>query len=227
MKTIGVLIADEYEYAPFCDFAMRHGAVQSRENGFRITEFDLFGNKIIAIESGIGKVNAATSALKLILERKIDELYNIGFSGAVHGLRRGTVIAAAAYQECDFDLTPLGYPLGEKPGQNFIYHSDPSMLEAAEKIGLPACKIGTGDMFLTSSEKKKEFYELFGVYAFDMESAAIGSVCERYNIPFLSIRKISDDAEDSAVDDYKAMNESMETGLTDTLAALLKERYDG
>jgi len=227
MKTIGILIADEYEYAPFCAFADRYGAVKSRENGFNLIEFELFGNKMIAIESGIGKVNAATSALKMISEKKIDELYNIGFSGAVHGLRRGTVIAATAYQECDFDLTPLGYPLGEKPGQNFVYHSDPAMLEAAEKIGLLTCKIGTGDMFLTSQSKKKEFYELFGVCSFDMESAAIGSVCERYGIPFLSIRKISDDAEDSAVEDYKTMNESLETGLTDTLVALLKERYDG
>lgn len=227
MKTIGVLIADEYEYAPFCAFADRHGAVHGKENGFRLVEFELFGNRMIGIESGIGKVNAATAALKLIEEKQIDELYNIGFSGAVHGLRRGKTIAANAYQECDFDLTALGHAPGEKPGQNFIYHADDAMLKAAEAIGLFACKVGTGDFFLTSQAKKDEYYKLFGVCAFDMESAAIGSVCERYGIPFMSIRKISDDAEGSAAEDYTAMNESLETGLTDTLVALLKERYDG
>jgi len=36
MKTIGVLIADEYEYAPFCAFADRHGAVHGKENGCRL-----------------------------------------------------------------------------------------------------------------------------------------------------------------------------------------------
>ncbi len=227
MKTIGVLIADEYEYAPFCAFADKHGAVHSEENGFKLVEFELFGNKMIAVETGIGKVNATIAAMKLVEEKKIDELYNIGFSGAIRGLRRGKTIAASEYQECDFDLTALGRAPGEKPGQNFIYHADEAMLKAAEAIGLYVCKVGTGDFFLTSQAKKDEYYDLFGVCAFDMESAAIGSVCERYAVPFMSIRKISDDAEGSAAEDYKAMNESLEMGLTDTLTALLKYRYDG
>ena len=42
----------------------------------------------------------------------------------------------------------------------------------------------------------------------DMETAAIASVCDIADIPFASIRRISDDAGESALDSYRAMNVS-------------------
>lgn len=227
MKKIGVLIADVHEYNPFCKWATENGARTFTENGMNMLEVDVFGVKLIAMMIGIGKVNAAIATTSIILKHGVEEIYNIGFSGAVKGVRRGDLVVGTSCTECDFDLTPLGYELGVKPDQKYVYETDPELIRLCKDMGLHAGALGTGDMFLTSSKTKADFHDRFGICAFDMESGAIASVCDRYGIKSLSIRKISDDSEDTACEDYREMNKSEEMGLTDTLIALLKVRFDG
>lgn len=227
MKKIGVLIADVHEYNPFCKWATENGARTFTENGMNMLEVDVFGVKLIAMMIGIGKVNAAIATTSIILKHGVEEIYNIGFSGALKGVRRGDLVAGTSCTECDFDLTPLGYELGVKPDQKYVYETDPELIRLCKDMGLHAGALGTGDMFLTSSKTKADFHNRFGICAFDMESGAIASVCDRYGIKSLSIRKISDDSEDTACEDYREMNKSEEMGLTDTLIALLKVRFDG
>ncbi len=225
-STIAVIIADDHEYNPFCKWAVENGAYTFKENGMSMLKMNFCGRELVAMMCNTGKVNAATAATHLILKYGAVEIFNIGFSGAVKGVRRGDLVAGSKYRECDFDLTPLGYELGVKPDQNYIYETDAKLLELCAEMNLPAGALGTGDMFLTSNEKKADFHSRFGICAFDMESAAIASVCQRYNVKFLSIRKISDDSEESAKDDYRQMNNSEETSLTDTLIALLKAHFN-
>lgn len=227
MKTIAVLIADTHEYNPFCKWAEENGAESFDENGMRMLEMDFCGQKLIAMMSGTGKVNAAIAATHLILKYGAQEIYNIGFSGAVKGVRRGDLVAGSSCTECDFDLRPLGYELGVKPDQKYVYETDKELLKLCKDANLYIGALGTGDMFLTSNQTKAEFHERFGICAFDMESGAIASVCDRYGVKSLSIRKISDDSEDTASEDYRQMNKSEEMGLTDTLIALLKARFNG
>ena len=227
MKTIGVLIADQHEYNPFCKWAKENGANTFTENGMSLLEIEVFGVNLVAMMTGIGKVNAAIAAMNLILNYKVEEIYNIGFSGAVKGVRRGDLVAGTSCTECDFDLTPLGLELGVKPDQKYVYETDSELIELCKSMGIHTGALGTGDMFLTSNQKKSEFHELFGICAFDMESGAIASVCDRYGIKHLSIRKISDDCEETACEDYREMNKSEEMGLTDALTALLKVRFNG
>ena len=227
MKKIGILIADLHEYNPFCKWATENGARTFTENGMNMLEAEIFGIKLVAMMIGIGKVNAAIATTSIILRHGVEEIYNIGFSGAVKGVRRGDLVAGTSCTECDFDLTPLGYELGVKPDQKYVYETDSSLIELCKEAGIHTGALGTGDMFLTSSEKKADFYSRFGICAFDMESAAIASVCDRYGVKSLSIRKISDDSEDTACEDYREMNSSEEMGLTDTLVSLLKVRFNG
>lgn len=227
MKTIAVLIADEHEYNPFCKWATQNGAQSFTENSMRMLSMTLGSCRLIAMETGIGKVNAAMAATHVILRYSAEEIYNIGFSGAVCGVRRGDLVAGTSCTECDFDLTPLGYELGVKPDQKYVYETDPELIELCKAQNLYTGALGTGDMFLTSSEKKADFHKRFGICAFDMESGAIAGAAYRYGVKSLSIRKISDDSEDTACDDYRQMNRSEEMGLTDTLIALLTQRFNG
>ena len=138
-------------------------------------------------------------------------------------LRKGDVVAGTSYIECDFDLSAFGYPLGEKPG-NVRYHTaSDKLLEAAKSIdGVLTARLGTGDFFLADPVKKQEYKETFDIEAFDMETAAIASVCDRLETPFLSIRKISDDADDSATGSYRELNDLAEKALSEVLLALVK-----
>ena len=219
---IGIVIADEYEYLPFLKFAQTKSCVQSVRHGRACLSYSDGDKTVTAVQCGIGKVNAATAAAFLIAEGKADVMLNAGLSGAVSGLSMGDVIAAERFTECDFDLTPIGRPLGAKPDQDSVYAADPRLLAIAAALpGVQKAAVGTGDLFLTDREKKDLYRETFGIQAFDMETAAVASVCHFEGVPFLSLRKISDTADDAATENYTAMNDRQEADLTNLLAQVI------
>ncbi len=226
---VGLVIADEMEFKPFVEWS--RGQSERREDqlfGYESLSFSLQKQErklqVEAVLCGIGKVNAATAAA-FLAAKGMDIMLNIGLSGGISNVRRGDLVAGTQYLEADFDLTPLGYQLGEKPGQTFRYSADPRLLEAAKRAypGLKSGILGCGDFFLSDPGKKSLYYEAFDLSAFDMETGAIGSVCCRAGIPYLSIRKISDDAAEQSVDEYTEMNNLAESSLVDVLRDLLDQ----
>lgn len=226
-KIIGLIFADSMEYAPFERYADVMSPVKSIRHGNESLEYTINnGDKeitVIAVKCGIGKVNAASAAAYLIGEDKADIIMNAGLSGAVSKCRREDIIIGTSYIECDFDLTAIDYKLGEKPdGQRYLYQADPMLLKLALEIPhLKTGKLGTGDIFLTSKEKKELYKNAFGINAFDMETGAIAAVCDKSDVPFISIRKISDDADDAAVETYREMNDRQEMCLTEVLTGII------
>lgn len=227
IKNIGIVFADSMEYSPFLDFARKKGGKEFVLRGNDAVTFMLKNSdrelEITGVKCGIGKVNAASATSFLISDKKAEYILNAGLSGAVSGLKREDMVAAESYVECDFDLTAIGYGLGVKPdGQEYLYKSDEKLLSyALESKGILKAKTGTGDIFLTDSARKKLYSDTFGIGAFDMETAAIASVCDKCNIPMLSVRKISDDADDCSVEDYREMNDRQESCLTELLERIL------
>ncbi len=223
-KRIGIVFADEMEYKPFSEIALQHGAKEEKLCGCNSVSFDFKGNTVTATESGIGKVNAALATAALILEKKAEIILNAGLSGAISGLRRGDIVAGETFVECDFDLGAIGYELGKKPdGDISLHRANKALLEKLLRdASIKSGNFGTGDLFLTDSEKKALFKEKFEICAFDMETAAIAAVCDKCEIPFLSVRKISDDADDSSIEDYREMNDRAEAHLSEILLKFLE-----
>ncbi len=227
-KVIGIVIADEMEFKPFTEYAQKHfpcqaGMRRGNESLSVTLQHDEDELLIHAVKCGIGKVNAASAAAFLIADDGAYIILNAGLSGAVKGVHREEIVIGSSYVEADFDLTAIGYELGAKPGQEFIYQADSELL-ALSKAVFPALKsgrLGCGDIFLADSEKKKRFDDAFDLCAFDMETGAIASVCRKANVPFLAIRKVSDDADDCATQDYQEMNDRAEADLTELLFRLL------
>lgn len=226
-KTVGILFADSMEYGPFLQWAQEHGAVQTLRRGNHSCSVTLEKDgkilEVIGVRCGIGKTNAASATAFLISDDKADYILNAGLSGAVQKLKREDMIAAESYVECDFDLTAIGYELGVKAdSQKYIYHSDEKLLSyALMSEGIIKAKTGTGDIFLTDKARKNLYKETFGIHSFDMETAAIATVCDKCGVPMLSLRKISDDADDCSVEDYREMNERQESCLTELLVNIL------
>lgn len=224
-KIIGAAFADEMEYAPFLAYAQRQGCRQVKKRGNAGIVMALEGDgrrlEIHAVQCGIGKVNAASAVSFLIADDGAQMICNAGLSGAISGFRRGDLVAGASYVECDFDLSAIGVPAGQKPGQDWVYHADPVLLRMAlAHNGVQPGALGTGDFFLTDAAIKQQYLERFDISAFDMETAAIASVCHKSQIPFLCLRKISDDADDAATEQYREMNEQAEDTLTNVLQDL-------
>lgn len=226
-KTVGIIFADSMEYAPFLDFAVKNGAEEKMRRGCRSAEFTIKSGEnellVRGVESGIGKVRAASAAAFLIAELDPDCILNAGLSGAVSKVRREDIVAGESYVECDFDLRAIGYELAVRPdGEEYIHPADGHLLALAKEIpGMLSGRLGTGDIFLSDSEKKKLFKKLFGLTAFDMETGAIAAVCRQNGVPFLSVRKISDDADDASAEAYREMNSRREACLTNALEQIL------
>lgn len=215
MKIIGLVIADDCEFAPVKDYALSNGGVSYIFNSDETVEFSVGDKTVIANLCGIGKVNATNSAAALIFGKNVDAIINFGLSGAVSGLRKGDLVVGTKCVEHDFDLTALGYKPGVKPQTVNEYAPDKTLYDAVVKA-TDNMRDGTfvcGDMFVASEEKKRFVIDNFGANACDMESAAIASVCHKAEIPFVSFRSISDDADDVAPDTYNAQNEKKQTDL--------------
>ncbi len=208
-----ILIADIDEFNP-CKNSL--GDIVEKE--YKIDHMPAFdfaynNHECTAVCFGIGKVNAALGAALALKSGQYDGVINTGWSGAVSGVHKGDIIVSDSCVECDFDLTPIGRLPGQKPGQDeYIYKCDNDLYKAACSVeGFKHGNLGTGDFFLTNKELGNKYKEIFSINAFDMESGALGAVCYLLNVPFVSIRKISDSADDVGVEDY---TNSVKTDIT-------------
>ncbi len=218
IKKIGIIIADGDEFAPL-ESRIKSGEYSERYFLKRkILEFSLTDDVTVsACLCGIGKVNAAAATVHLI-DNGCDVILNYGLSGGISGVRRGELCLCTRFLEHDFDLTGIGYKPCEKPAQeSYIYSADKNLIDVIKSI-MPNIKMGTavtGDRFVCDENLRSFLKDTFSANCCDMETAAIAYACEYAGVAFASVRRISDDAGDTAVDSYREMNTSGETVLSD------------
>lgn len=220
---IGLVIADDAEFAPILEKSRAYSGKEFNLCGDKALSFETFkGNKIVAVLCGTGKVNAAGATATLICKEKPDCIINFGLSGAIKDVYKNDIVIGTHFVEHDFDLTPLGYELGVKPQPKYIYEPDKDLFDrfVAKFSFLKPANCVTGDMFVGTKERKDYIIEKFGGGCCDMESAAIASVCYKMEVPFLSFRKISDDADESAKVSYRQLNKLEEDVLINMVISL-------
>lgn len=228
---IGLVIADFDEYKPLEEFINRGEYSNYSFLGRKGHKFTIQTNKgeaeVISLLCGIGKVNATAAAMHLV-DIGCSIILNYGLSGGISGVNKGDICLCTKYAEHDFDISGIGYKPFEKPSQEYIYNCDEYLLKLAKNF-LPNAKCGTavsGDCFICDEDKRIYLKENLSAMSCDMETAAIAYVCSFSKIPFLAIRRISDDADDSAVESYREMNSSNETVLSDLVIDYIQVLID-
>lgn len=225
---IGIVVADDDEYKPLEKTIEegsfeRYSFLSRKAHKFEV----LNGGKkatVISILCGIGKVNATAAAMHLV-DIGCDIILNFGLSGGISNVSRGEISLPNEFVEHDFDLTGLGYKLCEKPGQEYIYSASEELLKIASLV-IPAAKVGvavSGDHFICDPETRDNLKQNFSAMSCDMETAAIAYVAAASGKKFLSVRRISDDAGENAVDTYREMNVEDNTLLSDYILRIIKE----
>lgn len=216
---IGLVIADDAEYAPVSAYCLQKGGREIQLLHRPAVRYTVLGAEkqleITAVYCGIGKVNAATLSTYLCAAEQVQMIVNCGLSGGFAGLQVGDIVVGTGFAEHDFDLTPIGYQPGEKPGQTYFYKADMRFVENLQRAY--GCKAGimvSGDCFVSDSAKIKALAARWNAVCCDMESAAIASVCHDFSIPFVSIRRISDGADDTAAGNYKHTVMDKQTWMT-------------
>lgn len=156
--------------------------------GKAVHEGKAFGKDVVLVVCGEGKVNAAAGACAVI-SKGADTVLNFGVAGGLNDKTEVTEIySIEKVVQYDFDLVQLsGKALGTLPNEeeNFL------PLTVPEKLGLPRRALGTGDRFNDSPTDHTLLLEL-GCDIREMECGAIAQVCKNANVPFVSVKAISD-----------------------------------
>ena len=163
----------------------------------------LFNSDDVLVQKcGIGKVNAALGAQRMINEFHPDCIISSGCAGGNGddiNIQDVVVSAELCYHDvyCGtaIDNTTI---YGQVQGLPARYPADPYLLRKSSELKVEGLEIHpglivTGDWFVDSREKMREIIEHFpDAKAVDMESCAIAQTCYINKVPFISFRVISD-----------------------------------
>ncbi len=181
---------------------MRIGIIVAMDKELRQLQ-EVFKNSDVLVQKcGIGKVNAALGAQKMINEFHPDVIISSGCAGG-NGDDINVQDIVVSSELCYHDVY-CGKAIddttvyGQVQGLPARYQADPELLRKAICLQISNTKlhpglIVTGDWFVDSKDKMREIIGHFPeAKAVDMESCAIAQTCYINNVKFISFRVVSD-----------------------------------
>ena len=174
--------------------------------GKKVYKGRLVGVKVLLLNTGIGKINAAHSATIIIENFPVSKVVNFGIGGAYPGSGLSNGDVAIASKEILGDegvisskgwesLEKIGIPLVQV-GRKKYFNEFPVGALASLKRGKRDFSTRSG-AFVTvsaasgSTRRAKEIEKRFSAICENMEGAAIAQTCMIYNMPMFEIRGIS------------------------------------
>jgi len=157
-------------------------------------------DNIIIAQCGIGKVNSAMLTEHLIDKYNVDIIISSGCAGSLtKELNVFDVIIPPYVTYHDFlPERVMRYSVPDEGNITVddrlikLFKTTISEMENINYIETPIC---SGDCYVTDEVTAKNIVDRTGAKVVDMESAAIGHVARKNNIPFITIRTISDFAD--------------------------------
>ncbi|MEG1426433.1 MAG: 5'-methylthioadenosine/adenosylhomocysteine nucleosidase [Oscillospiraceae bacterium] len=174
---------------------------------------NLFGKEVVVAQCSVGKVNAAVCTQTMLLTYAPEFIVNPGVAGGIgENVHIGDLVVGSHCVQHDMDTTAFGEPMGnlliDKAEVREIPcdpHLSALFLAEAKKVyggGIYSGVIATGDQFIASSAKCDDLKKEFGALACEMESGSIAHVCALAHTPFVALRSISDNANESGKVDF-------------------------
>lgn len=185
--------------------------------GSRIHCGHIHGRPVVIASTGIGKVNAAVTTALLVERFEIEMVLFTGVAGGLDpDLDVGDIVIAERTVGHDTGVLERGrlqhYQAGHVPFFNptdrFGYTPDPELLERVmetiegfelepigDRIDPPRIVVGTvltGDQFVNDPVVRERLHSEFSGTAVEMEGAAMAQAAERFGVPHLVIRALSD-----------------------------------
>ena len=201
-------------------------------NGYKFHRGRIGSHQIIAMQCGIGKVNAAMGTLTLLDRYEPELIINTGVAGGLdasvhvldllvaqsvsyHDVWCGPETEYGAAAGLDVEMKTFG-PVVRACQE--IFSEDKSV-----KYGL----LCSGDRFICREEEVKEIKMHFpNALAVDMEAGAIAQVCMLKGVPFNVLRVISDTpGQEENISQYENFWNDAPKETFNALSSLLKSSY--
>ncbi len=197
MKTIGIIGAMPSELVDIrkalCDSEI------IKKSGFDYYVNQVGDTRVVHVCSGIAKVNAAVCTQVLIDTFSPDAILNAGIAGGMQStVKVCDVVVSSEVLPHDLDL----HFLQDYPPYCGIYQADAGLIRLAKEtcgefgVNVFEGRIVSGEAFISDNQVKADILSRLNPYAVDMESSAVGHCAYLNQTPFVSIRCISDNADD-------------------------------
>ena len=185
--------------------------------GKKLWEGEACGVPFTLIVTGVGKTNAAASAM-LALARGADRLLNIGVAGGITPRAKiGSLWQIDRAVQYDFDLSTInGTPVGTLDE----YQTPYLPLRTGGKF--PTATLATADSF-ASGQDDMALLDSLGADVRDMEGAAIAHIAYAAGVPCTMFKSISDNAREESVREYRENMLIALGALSDNMRKILEE----
>ena len=199
---IGIITAMAGETTPLYQ-KMGNATGEINVAGVTISKFDIDGNEIFLVRSGVGEIRAAMTFQLLVDRFDVDVVLNFGFVGSLDNrFDIGDIVLAKKIVHYQFDTSAIdNVSAGQYDGNDSIYFTaDKALIEKVQNelsYKLPEVIVASGDKFVASKEDK-EYLRTLGAQICEMECAGLVIASQRNNVPLLSMKVISDKADESA-----------------------------
>ena len=232
-KTIAVVCAMKSEAQPLID-KMSDLKDESCHN-FEIYRGTLGENTLLICISGVGMVNMASLVTYISVTYSPDCFFNYGIIGGYGDIHKGSLVIVndcININSTMFDSAPegAGTSLSRAKLVTFsesidnspvIYKSDEKLISVALSDAdkdVICGRLGSGDMWNKEYDKIMLFYNKFNVSGEDMEGYAMYQIADRFSIPAISVKGVSNNEILKESYDYSVMDK-----LSDFVYNILKK----
>lgn len=205
MKKIGIICASDEELNPFLENISILKTIEKAMLKFYVGTLN--NVNVIAVYSGVCKVNAAIATQLLIEIFNIDIIINAGVAGGIDKnvkLFDTIIVNKTAYHDVAEDILTEFHPWL----QSIYFKANENLISIAQKYSLKSKypilfgTIVTGEKFIIDSEREK-INKKFNALAVDMETASIAHVCYVNKVPFITIRTITDNILNDGIENFE------------------------
>jgi adenosylhomocysteine nucleosidase len=161
------------------------------KNVFLEYKFNLEGKDIIAIISGVGKIKASAATEYLLSNYNISKVLNFGMAGGIDkSVEIGEIVNIIKCYDNDEDLSAFGH--------------DKVVRELVEinKFDYKKGICVTGDKFVNNLDESIKISKRYNAICYEMELSAISLICNMHKVPLISLKYISDKADEFAEFDF-------------------------
>ena len=165
---------------------------------------DFSFERVAIVLTGPGKTLVASGTQALIDLYQPRLVVSYGCAGAIHPDRRiGDVVLATEAIEHDVDTFEPA-DVQRTPVEAERVKNLESALRENVKVSSPltAGTVVSGDWYVRTSDHKRRLWDRFNAQSVDWESASVARVAELCGVPWLSIRVVSDLAEEDMAREY-------------------------
>ena len=224
---VGIICAGDREVAPFLPIICECKTTEKAM--LKFYEGTISNVNVVVLFSGVCKVNAAIATQILIDTYGVDLVINAGTAGAMNNeleIFDVVISTEVAYHDVAPNILTEFHPWLEsiyfKADQGLLNLTKKAVDKLEQNYRVVWGRMVTGEAFI-ADEGRQRINEQFEPLTVDMETASIAHVCYVNNIPFVSIRCITDTATHSGIGHFEENCEKAASIAKDITVSLLTE----